>query len=80
MSLVILLFFFYLETPPVRKRSIERKPSLDRKQSADDITKPPPAAGLDVEFAKSLRDFFREVRDIQTGMKDMREYGKLFTQ
>ena len=32
--------------------------------------------GLDVEFAKSLRDFFKEVKDVQTGIKDMTDYGK----
>ena len=42
----------------------------------DDLSKPPAAAAsLDVEFAKSLRDFFRDVRDVQNGMRDMKEYG-----
>ena len=58
-----------------RKPSIERKPSMDRKLSADDVAKPTPAVGLDVDFAKSLRDFFREAREIQNGMHEMREYG-----
>ena len=48
---------------------------MDRKLSADDVAKPTPAVGLDVDFAKSLRDFFREAREIQNGMHEMREYG-----
>ena len=58
-----------LDTPQTRRRS------TDRKQSVDDLSKPPAAASLDVEFAKSLRDFFRDVRDVQNGMRDMKEYG-----
>lgn len=33
-------------------------------------------AGLDVEFAKALRDFFRDARDVQNGIKEMRDYGR----
>lgn len=32
-------------------------------------------AGLDVDFAKALRDFFIEMKDIQNGFKEMRELG-----
>jgi hypothetical protein len=31
--------------------------------------------GLDVDFAKALRDFFQEMKDIQNGFKDMRDFG-----
>ena len=76
--LFALMFHYYyalfythdLETPQTRRRSTERK------QSVDDLSKPPAAAAsLDVEFAKSLRDFFRDIRDVQNGMRDMKEYG-----
>ncbi|XP_045187417.2 kinesin-like protein KIF28 isoform X2 [Mercenaria mercenaria] len=30
--------------------------------------------GLDVDFAKALRDFFQEMKDIQNGFKEMREF------
>jgi len=33
--------------------------------------------GMDLEFAKSLRDFFRDIRVVQTGFKDMKDYCKL---
>ena len=59
-----------------RKPGLERKPSLEKRASVDDFSKPAQGA-LDVEFAKSLREFFREARDIQNGMKDMRDYGKV---
>lgn len=38
----------------------------------------PPQTGLDVEFAKALRDFFVKMRDVQNGMAETRNYG-MFT-
>lgn len=63
---------FFLNTGNLKRANTKDRNAMSSKGSGK---APAPQAGLDVEFAKALRDFFVEMKDIQNGFTEMREFG-----
>ncbi|XP_052768758.1 kinesin-like protein KIF28P isoform X2 [Mya arenaria] len=67
------------KTPPQQKKASRERMMSAVKASAthaplNGVESDSQTGTLDLEFAMALRDFFRDVREVQNGMKDMKDY------